>query len=274
MNSSTFLKAGLCLAILMFMSTLLGLSSILSKQAFAGELKKGTIMIVAHMDDEIIWFLPWLNRVEKIIIVSLPYTSAHLNILSKYASQYKAIWQFGRGLTPFQEYREKWLNPNIRKDFITDWDYDCILRDIIADPEVTEIYTHNPWGEYGHIHHRQVSNMVRKLAVEYGKDVWCPNMVVRFVDGGDPLATYETPYLSGLQQKTGYYNSSAFKRIRQFYLDEFVNQTFPINYWTWGGPDDYPPGKQNYFLAVSGGVDYTKGNQEIEYLQADLPVSR
>jgi len=254
------------------MSALLGFSGILPKQAFAKTPKKGAIMIIAHMDDEVLWLLPWLNQAEKVVIASLPYTNAHLNILSKYASQYDAIWQFGKGITSFQEYKEKWLNPGTRKDFITDWSYDRMLRDIIADPGVTEVYTHNPWGEYGHIHHRQVSNMVRKLAVEYDKDVWCPNMIVRFVEGGNPLATYETAYLSGLQQKTGYYDSSMFKRIRQFYLDEFVNQTFPINYWTWGDSQDHPLNYQKYFLAVSDGIDYAENCYEIEQLKNDLPT--
>lgn len=202
----------------------------------------------------------------------MPATSAHLNIVNKYAPDYDALWQWGRGITSIQDYKERWLDPQIRQDFITEQNYDRMLRDIIADPGVTEIWTHNPWGEYGHLHHRQVSAMVRRLAVEYGKDMWCPNMVVRFVDGGNPLATYESAYLPSLRQCTGYFEANIFRRIRQFYLDEPINQTFPINYWTWGGQDDHPQGYQKYFLAVNNGVDNTLNNSVIQELIEDIPV--
>ncbi len=266
MNRRNFLKSGI------FASTLLYVQSIFSGKVFAQVPKKGAVMIVAHMDDEVLWFLPWLHQVDKIIITSLPYTSAHLNILSKYVSQYDALWQFSRGITSFQEYKEKWLDPKVRQGFITDWHYDVMLRDIIADPEVTEIWTHNPWGEYGHLHHRQVSTMVRKLATEYGKDVWCPNMVVNFVAEGNPLATYEAVYLPGFKSCIGYFEANIFRRIRRFYLNEPVNQTFPINYWTWGGPYNHPHGNQEYFLAVSAGIDYTLKCDEIQRLVKSVPI--
>ena len=266
MNRRTFLKTGI------FASTLLCVQNIFSGKVFAGTPKKGSVMIVAHIDDEIIWFLPWLHHIEKVIIASLPATSAHLNIVNKYASDYDALWQWGRGITSTQDYKERWLNPKIRQDFIAEQDYDQMLRDIIVDPEVTEIWTHNPWGESSHIHHRQVSAMVCRLAVEYGKDVWCPNVVVRFPEGGQPHSTYESAYLPSLRQCTGYFEANTFQRIRQFYLDEPVNQTFPISYWTWGGLDDYPQGYQKYFLAVSNGIDHTLDNSEIQQLVNDMPV--
>ena len=269
MNRRTFLKTGI------FASTLLCVQNIFSGKVFAGTPEKGSVMIVSHCDDEILWFLPWLHQVEKVIIASLPATSAHLNIVNKYAPDYDALWQWGCGITSTQDYKEWWLNPKIRQDFITEQNYDKMFRDIVADPRVTEIWTHNPWGEYGHTHHRQVSTIVRKLGIEYGKNIWCPNMLVRFpgdLSAGLPHSTYESAYLPGLRQCTGYFEADTFQRIRQFYLDEPVNQTFSINYWTWGGPGDYPQGYQKYFLAVSNGVDHTLDNSEIQQLVNDMPV--
>ena len=266
MNRRAFLKTS------MFTGIWLSIQNALHGKAFAQTPKKGSVIIIAHTDDEVIWFLPWLHQIEKVIIASLPTTSGHLNIINKYASDYDALWQWGRGITSTQDYKERWLNPKLRQEFITEQSYDRILRDIIADPEVTEIYTHNPWGEYSHLHHKDVSKIVRKLAVEYGKDVLCPNMVVKFVEGGKPLATYESAYLPGLRQRTGYFEAYTFRKIRQFYLDEPINQASPINYWTWGGPDDYPRGYQKYFLAVSGGIDHTLDNSEIQQLVSDMPV--
>lgn len=253
MNRRTFLKSAASIPIIA------GLP-VLSKRTHAMPTSSAqcSILIVAHMDDEVLWFLPWLGEVDRVIIASLPYTNAHLNILSKYANQYDALWQFGRGITSFQEYTEIWLDKDIRRGLITDWHYDVMLRDTIANPNITEIFTHNPWGEYGHLHHKQVSDIVRRLAVEYHKDVWCPNLIVRFTGYNDPLAIYDKADLPEFRRATGYFNLSTLQKIRQYYTTEFVNQTFPINYWTWGGPRDFPLGYQEFFLAVSGGVDFTK----------------
>ena len=262
MNRRTFLKTGI------FASTILCMQNIFLSKAFAGTPKKGFVMIVAHIDDEIIWFLPWLRQVEKVIIASLPATSAHLNIVNKYAPSYDALWQWGRGITSTQDYKERWLNPKIRQDFITEQSYDQMLRDIIADPEITEIWTHNPYGEYSHRHHKDVSKIVRGLAVEYGKDVWCPNIVIRF-----PGYLYEELSIPYLKQQVKRYDLNLYKEIRQMYLDEPVNQTFPVDYWTWGNENEYYPQKyQKYFLAVSDGIDYTLEDREVQYLMTSLPI--
>lgn len=252
-------------------AVLSGLWSVSPAKVFPAQ-EKGSVLVIAHLDDEIIWFLPWLSQIDKIIIASLPVTASHLNILSKYSSQRKASWHFTRGVTSYQDYKERWLNPVTRKELITGLDYDRTLRDIIADPGVNEIFTHSPWGEYGHLHHRQVSETVRKLAAEHEKDVWCPGIMVSFPEGGWPHSIYETTFLPGLDQKTGYYNSAIFKQIRQYYLDEPVNQTHPINYWTWGAQDDFPRGCQKYFLMVDRGHDVTMDSSEILWLQQNIPV--
>lgn len=229
-------------------------------------------MIVAHIDDEILWFLPWLAHMDKIIIASLPATSAHLNIVSKYSSQYDALWHWGRGMTSIQDYKERWLDQTIRQDLITDWNYDRMLRDIIADPEVDEIWTHNSWGCYGHLHHQQVSEAVRKLACEYGKDVWCPNIIVTFPAGGQSHSVYDSASLPYFHKRMGYFDAGTFRQFRQYYLDEPINQTFPLDYWTWGGPKDYPRGSQKYFLAVTNGHDMTEEDSEIQWLKDSLPI--
>ena len=237
-----------------------------AKSTFTGLSEKGSVMVIAHLDDEIIWCLPWLHKVEKVIIVSLSYTSAHLNILSKYASNYDALWQFGRGITSTQEYKEQWLNSELRQEFITDRSYDLILRDFIADPNVIDIYTHNPWGSYGHLHHRQVSRIVRELAVEYGKTVWCPMTLVTF-----PGYVYDVANLHDFEYQTHKVDLEILYKVRQAYQEEPVNDMYPIEYWTWSTGDFYP-NTQTFFKAVENGVDLTLGHPEIEYLMESLPV--
>lgn len=265
MNRRAFLKTAVSAAIF------LKLWPVSSFGAFPVLEKKGAVLIVAHMDDEIIWFLPWLDQVDKIIIVSLPATTGHLNILNRYSSQYQTSWHFTRGITSFQDYREHWLNLDIRQQLITEWDYDRMLRDVIADPGVGEIFTHSPWGEYGHIHHRQVSEMVRTLASEYQKDVWCPGVVVTF-PGGRSHSIYEHADLPGLSHRTGYYDAATFRQLRQHYINEPVNQTWPVDFWTWGGTEDFPREWLNYYLVVDQGHDLAPDSPEIQQLMAGVPV--
>lgn len=41
----------------------------------------------------------------------------------------------------------------------------------------TEVYTHNPWGEYGHPEHVQVYRAVTALQAEFGFTIWFSNYV-------------------------------------------------------------------------------------------------
>jgi hypothetical protein len=210
-------------------------------------MEKQSIIIVSHLDDEVLWLLPFIDETDRVYIASLPATNGQINI----AKQYLKNPIFTRGVTSYREYIDTWLNREKRQQFITEHSYDLMLRDIISDPRVTTIYTHNPWGEYGHVHHRQVSAMVRKLAVEYGKDVWCPNIVVWSPDH-DPV--YDRTSHS-MQSEWKLYDTEKLEHIKEYYVNEPVNQTFPINYWTWD--NSAPTGWQEYFLAVSNGVDQT-----------------
>ena len=113
----------------------------------------------------------------------------------------------------------------------------------------------------------QVSEMVRRLGVEYGKRVWCPNIVVK---NPDRDTQYSVLNKFALQERTGYFHDRAFKNIRNIFRSGFVNETFPINYWTWN--DTYPERWQRYFLAVDNGIDWTDSNAQIQETIYDVPV--
>ena len=120
--------------------------------AFASSGSKKTALIVSHLDDDVVFFLPWLDYVDYVIIASLPGTFGHLEVIKNYTERYNAVWQFAGGIVSFEEYRDIWLDPVGRHELITEESYDLILRDLVANPEIDEIFTHNPWGEYGHLH--------------------------------------------------------------------------------------------------------------------------
>ena len=49
------------------------------------------------------------------------------------------------------------------------------LRPVLAG--CAEVYTHNPWGEYGHAEHIQVYRAVAALQAEFGYTIWFSNYV-------------------------------------------------------------------------------------------------
>ena len=73
-----------------------------------------------------------------------------------------------------------------------------------------------------------------------------------------------------LQERTGYFHDRAFKDIRSIFKNGFINETFPINYWTWN--DTYPERWQRYFLAVNNGIDWAENSMEIQELMYNIPV--
>ena len=262
MDRRTFMKCATTIAVSGYLPNLLK-----KNMAFASPGNTKTALIVSHLDDDVIFFLPWLDYVDYVIIASLPGTFGHLEVIKNYTERYNAVWQFARGIVSFEEYRDIWLDPVGRHELITEESYDLILRDLIANPEIDEIFTHNPWGEYGHLHHRQVSEAVRNLGVEYGKKVWCPNIVVKNPDGDTRYSALDE---FALQERTGYFHDRVFKDIRNIFRNGFINETFPINYWTWN--DTYPERWQRYFLAVNNGIDWAENSMEIQELMYNIPV--
>ena len=317
-----------------------------------------TIMIVAHLDDDVIFMLPCIQECSAIYVAAVPLTYGHVNVMDEYGKWFSnTSWYPVRGVMEAGSYCDNFLNREkgpcaeagglipgdyifdtgtftlasngylyvdgekaakvelstgkchgLSDDFIGTMSGNLsgevyfthisgggpvetgrfhkertnevilkkLLRDIVADPSVGTIYTHNPWGEYGHEHHRMVSNVVRQLAVQYNKKVWIPNIVVR--DAGGYL-TYTGANLSGMTSKQGYYQSFLYEQIRNIFLEETEKAKslpwypdYSIVFWTWGGPEDRPHENQQYVLAVHDGVDYTLDNFVIQGLIESIPI--
>ena len=118
------------------------------------------LLIVAHPDDEILWFNP--QSFDRILIVFLE--GHHIPRVSEGRKKVLAEHPL----------REKIKLLNLIE---TNYQRDVNKRDIFVKnshlikeklkeeiKNVDCIYTHNPWGEYGHPEHIQISSMVVKLA--------------------------------------------------------------------------------------------------------------
>jgi hypothetical protein len=230
--------------------------------------KSGTILINAHMDDDLIWMLPFWNITEKFIEGACPVTPSYRTIVSQsqtymnnngYNIQYEPNWN-----TPWTDVSEYEYMGYYWGDHIATYSYLLLdhletrlyndgsdlsryeinkmkakLEQFFAVPDMRRVITHNNWGEYGHRHHAGVNLAVRELAVKYRKDVWmlgCNNG--DFIDVTVP---------NGITWAYGSFNQpDLYTAIRTIYINNAR--------WTWY-TDVVPSGDHKFIKIVDGGVD-------------------
>lgn len=146
-------------------------------------------LVVAHPDDEVLFFSSILSRVER-VIVCLPedeqrteQTRARRRVAAAYPRGGVDLLALETpGATPFQV-------------LDTETEFGVEIRDarararyerasLLVRAELSErlsgsrvVFTHNPWGEYGHADHVLVHRAVSSVAAQHGFEIWCPNYV-------------------------------------------------------------------------------------------------
>lgn len=122
-----------------------------------GNIKQRKLMIVAHPDDETIWGGANLLKDDYVVVCV---TCGVSDIRSE---EFKKVMQITNDEYIMLGYPDK-IN-----GVISNWEYiyDSIesnLKNIINEGNYEKIVTHNPDGEYGHIHHKMISKMVTENA--------------------------------------------------------------------------------------------------------------
>ncbi len=228
--------------------------------------KSGTVLIYSHMDDDLIWMLPFWEITEKFIGGAMPATPTFEKVVREQQIflnnngqniPYESNW-----ITPWsnisqQQYDQYYWDNNQSYNYLANdhlvafWDNSdnyLVRREInkikakleqyIADPGMRRAITHNNWGEYGHQHHRAVNTAVRELAVKYRKDVWmlgCDNGAFR-----DVYVPNGITYTLGSFNKPGLYTG-----IRSIYRNNYC--------WSW--TDYVPSGDHKFIRIVENGSD-------------------
>jgi len=154
------------------------------------EILKDSIIIAAHPDDEILWFSSILNKVGRIIICFLECEpNAQLTIgrkrtLSEYPMKNISCLEIAESMVfddinfrnpLITKYGIEISNDNIaKKRYINNY-YNLrkMLRNKLKDYQ--NVFTHNPWGEYGHEEHIQVYRVVKELQKEMKFNLWFSN---------------------------------------------------------------------------------------------------
>ncbi len=220
-----------------------------------------TLLVFAHQDDDLLWMLPFWENAYKFILAMAPLTPDHEALIAKHPKEYRdkhmSLW----GSLSLDEYRATWKDPLIRQKYLN---YETIYAKLeaeISSSNVKRIVTHNPWGEYGHQHHRLLSSVVKDLAIKYKKDVWSMAVLADLKD----LTKY-TEAANKLPYVEATINENDFMQFRQHYLSQDAQNQGGSNHvtWTWGsGSNDFPKGKQKFIQLVNQGKDLILNDQGV-----------
>ena len=160
-----------------------------------------SLLIVAHPDDDILWMGSVIDKVDAVIfcfnddpgnpsvgkarqrtIKEYPLSNVSTLDLNETQSWDKADWthpdasaygiKIVKSLESESRYQEAY------EELLK------VLRSRVA--EAKNVFTHNPWGEYGHEEHVLVYRVLKALQTEFHFDVWfsnyCSNRSVNFMN--------------------------------------------------------------------------------------------
>jgi len=220
---------------------------------------EGSVLVVAHPDDEILWFGSIAADVDKIVICFLndPLKPELAGIREKTLRAHP--WSdkitcleldetsaFNHAGWPRPETTEFGLRivkaPQIEEVYRLCYDkLQELLTPIVRN--ATNVFTHNPWGEYGHEEHVLVHSVATKLAVADQKSVWYSNYASTWSE--DLMRLYLDK--SERQIFTGKVDTAALEKIADIYRANGA--------WTWF--DDYTWFADEFF--VRGPLTQTGG---------------
>lgn len=207
---------------------------------------ENSILVVAHPDDEILWFSSIIDKVDKIIIVFnetqdkkvhegrkkifsqnlLPYKNKIINLNIEESDVFNSSnWKFPKPT----DYGVKLS----KKKYINNFDI-LIEKLSIELKNFKNIFTHNPWGEYGHEEHTQVFKAIQKISIEQNFFVWVSSY---FSEQSFPLMSLFKDYLSqeffSLQIENNFC-----QKVKSIYLKN--------NAWTWSEIYNWPQSENFY----------------------------
>lgn len=235
-----------------------------------------SLLVMGHLDDELLWMMPLWPYADKVILAGYPYRKeTYSRICMPYANppgQYPLSFQqkfIGSLWSDSANFFKIYLNPSdncTRSSILTFDELKKKLRPHFTT-NIKRVFTHNNWGEYGHIHHRMINQAIRELAVEFKKDVW---MLGVLVTGNAESRNYQN-VTAGLSSVSATFNHNDFVFYRGLFQNTLFDQRVDTNgdgigdsyldTWTWDNSTyAYPHGTRYYLKAVDKGVDKTIGN--------------
>jgi LmbE family N-acetylglucosaminyl deacetylase len=229
---------------------------------------KDAVIIAAHPDDEILWFSSIIKKVKQVIICYInqdsqpEWTTGRRRALGNYPLpnlitlalnltgvfdlsdwQYPQTSSYGldldRGTGERKDYEENYRLLEHR------------LRELLGPYQ--HVFTHNPWGEYGHEEHVQLFRAAESLQAEMGFSLWIPN----YVSNRSQVLMQESMTAIGDRFFTRPTDKTFAGQILQLYKDN--------NCWTWYEGYEWPD-DETFFMV-------NPQNQRKRHLGKALPMN-
>jgi LmbE family N-acetylglucosaminyl deacetylase len=184
------------------------------------EIFKKSVLVVAHPDDEVLWFSSILNKVDEIIICFLDCKSKSWLSLGRENSLSKHPMNniFCLGIEESEACSANWGSPKLTKFGIAmtrksnllkrsyNQKYEKNYHKLKQELErklagYHNVFTHNVWGEYGHAEHIQIYTVIKELQPTMKFEMWysnyCSNvslnLMLKYISGSDSeYITFET----------------------------------------------------------------------------------
>ncbi len=219
-----------------------------------------SLLIVAHPDDDVLWFSSILNDVDNILFCFSDYTP----IPTLGANRKKVISEYplknisSLALQEPQSFNmADWLQPTLSEygiQLVKSKEAETRYRQTYSQLRerllnkligIKNVFTHNPWGEYGHEDHILVYRIIKDIQPLLGFNIWYSNYCS---NRSYPLLI---KHISGFSSdyKTLATNHKLAKEIANIYKKH--------NCWTWY--DDYKWFNEECFIKdadLPAGLDY------------------
>ncbi len=210
------------------------------------------ILVVAHPDDEVI-FASSILKFMDLIIICFGEIPNEKKISSGRYSSIMELQKKGYNIEflKIRQSRELFFGPNwfnlsesINRDKLGLNLYDYVnnnrkikkfLKPMLKDASV--VFTHNPWGEYGHMEHIQVFNIIKNIRSEYNYEIFITGYVSNLTE------KYSKEFSSQIQEEKLIRKSdlNIFYKFKKVYLKN--------NCWTWH--QKYKPPSKEYFYKLN-----------------------
>lgn len=151
------------------------------------DMPEKSILVVAHPDDEALWFSSILDKVDEVLVCFLEFKPLpKLGLGRKKSLQEHPLKNITcLGVPESGVFNDaNWTTPEAgpygmvveanRQAVETYKDnFSRLKEELYRKIEPFDyVFTHNPWGEYGHEEHVQVNRVVRSLQEELAFDIW------------------------------------------------------------------------------------------------------
>ena len=217
----------------------------------------GCAIVVAHPDDEVLWASSVLRRAGKVVICFGPSSTPGMADRRRQAMDgfpLKSLEFLDRPESDVYN-RANWphpvpgpdglvistrlgMRPAPRKDYRRS--FETLSADLLSRLQgVSDVVTHNPWGEYGHEEHVQVFRAVLRAQETHGFRVWVSNYVsnksLQFMASQSRMLEKVTPPLAT--------DAELCRELMALYVDNRC--------WTW--PQNYRWPDHEVFFSVPAG---------------------